>query len=44
MTPAIPMEYAATAAQPKDFTAARRRINKGANSVMAGANIAIMVK
>lgn len=44
MTPAITMEYAATAAQLKEFAAACRRINKGANSVMAGAHIAIMVK
>ncbi len=44
MTPAITMEYAARAAQWKKFAAACRRINKGANLVTAGADIAIMVK
>ena len=47
MTPAITMGYAAMAARLKNFVAsvkARRRINKGAGVVMAGAGIAIMVK
>jgi len=47
LIPAITMGYAAAAAKLKDFVAsvkARRRINKGAGVVMAGAGIAIMVK
>ena len=47
LIPAITMGYAAAAAQLKKFVAsvkARRRINKGAGLVMAGAGIAIMVK
>ena len=44
MTPAITMEYAAKAAQSKEFVVACRRINKGATLVTAGAYIAIMVK
>ncbi|MEP6830162.1 MAG: LysE family translocator [Rhizomicrobium sp.] len=47
LIPAITMGYAAMAARLKDFVAsvkARRRINKGAGVVMAGAGIAIMVK
>ena len=44
MTPAITMEYAAKVPQSKEFAAARCCINKGANPVTAGANIAIMVK
>jgi threonine/homoserine/homoserine lactone efflux protein len=47
LIPAITMGYAAAAAQLKEFVAsvkARRRINKGAGVVMAGAGIAIMVK
>ena len=47
LIPAITMGYAAAAAQLKEFVAsvkARRRINKGAGAVMAGAGIAIMVK
>jgi threonine/homoserine/homoserine lactone efflux protein len=41
------MGYAAAAARLKDLVAsvkARRRINRGAGVVMAGAGIAIMVK
>jgi threonine/homoserine/homoserine lactone efflux protein len=47
LIPAITMGYAAAAAKLKNFVAsvkARRRINKGAGVVMAGAGIAIMVK
>ncbi|MEO7054339.1 MAG: LysE family translocator [Rhizomicrobium sp.] len=47
LIPAITMGYAAMAARLKDFVAsvkARRRINRGAGVVMAGAGIAIMVK
>jgi len=47
LIPAITMGYAAMAARLKEFVAsvkARRRINKGAGIVMAGAGIAIMVK
>jgi threonine/homoserine/homoserine lactone efflux protein len=47
LIPAITMGYAAAAARLKDLVAsvkARRRINKGAGIVMAGAGIAIMVK
>ena len=44
MTRTIAMGYAAMAARLKEFVAARRRINKGAGLVMAGAGIAIMVK
>jgi threonine/homoserine/homoserine lactone efflux protein len=47
LIPAITMGYAAMAARLKNFVAsvkARRRINKGAGVVMAGAGIAIMVK
>jgi threonine/homoserine/homoserine lactone efflux protein len=47
LIPAITMGYAAAAARLKNFVAsvkARRRINKGAGVVMAGAGIAIMVK
>ncbi len=47
LIPAITMGYAAMAARLKEFVAsvkARRRINKGAGLVMAGAGIAIMVK
>jgi len=47
LIPAITMGYAAMAARLKKFVAsvkARRRINKGAGIVMAGAGIAIMVK
>lgn len=47
MTSPIAMGYAAKAARLKEFVAsmkARRRINKGARLVMAGAGIAIMVK
>ncbi|MES2256147.1 MAG: LysE family translocator [Pseudomonadota bacterium] len=47
LIPAITMGYAAMAARLKTFVAsvkARRRINKGAGVVMAGAGIAIMVK
>ncbi|HKD47574.1 MAG TPA: LysE family translocator [Rhizomicrobium sp.] len=47
LIPAITMGYAALAARLKSLVAsvkARRRINKGAGLVMAGAGIAIMVK
>ncbi len=47
LIPAITLCYAAAAARLKDLVAsvkARRRINKGAAVVMAGAGIAIMVK
>jgi threonine/homoserine/homoserine lactone efflux protein len=47
LIPAITMGYAAAAARLKNLVAsvkARRRINKGAGIVMAGAGIAIMVK
>ena len=47
MTPGVTMGYAAMAARLKEFVAsvkARRRINKGAGMIMAGAGIAIMVK
>jgi threonine/homoserine/homoserine lactone efflux protein len=47
LIPAITMGYAAMAARLKNFVAsvkARRRINRGAGVVMAGAGIAIMVK
>jgi threonine/homoserine/homoserine lactone efflux protein len=47
LIPAITMGYAALAARLKNLVAsarARRRINKGAGLVMAGAGIAIMVK
>ena len=47
LIPAITMGYAAAAARLKNLVAsvtARRRINKGAGVVMAGAGIAIMVK
>ena len=47
LIPAITMGYAALAARLKTLVAsakARRRINKGAGVVMAGAGIAIMVK
>ena len=47
LIPAITMGYAALAARLKTLVAsvkARRRINKGAGLVMAGAGIAIMVK
>ena len=47
LIPAITMGYAAAAARLKNLVAsvkARRRINKGAGLVMAGAGIAIMVK
>jgi len=47
LIPAITMGYAAAAARLKTLVAsvkARRRINKGAGLVMAGAGIAIMVK
>jgi threonine/homoserine/homoserine lactone efflux protein len=47
LIPAITMGYAAAAARLKNLVAsakARRRINRGAGVVMAGAGIAIMVK
>ena len=47
LIPAITLGYAAAAARLKNLVAsvkARRRINKGAGVVMAGAGIAIMVK
>lgn len=47
LIPAITMGYAGAAARLKDLVAsvkARRRINRGAGAVMAGAGIAIMVK
>lgn len=47
LIPAITMGYAALAARLKNLVAsvkARRRINKGASVIMAGAGIAIMVK
>jgi threonine/homoserine/homoserine lactone efflux protein len=47
LIPAITMGYAAMAARLTNFVAsvkARRRINRGAGVVMAGAGIAIMVK
>jgi threonine/homoserine/homoserine lactone efflux protein len=47
LIPAVTMGYAAAAARLKDLVAsvkARRRINRGAGVVMAGAGIAIMVK
>jgi threonine/homoserine/homoserine lactone efflux protein len=47
LIPTVTMAYAGLAARLKDFVAsvkARRRINKGAGMVMAGAGIAIMVK
>jgi threonine/homoserine/homoserine lactone efflux protein len=47
LIPAVTMTYAGAAARLKNFVAsvkARRRINKGAGVVMAGAGIAIMVK
>lgn len=47
LIPAITMGYAALAARLKNLVAsvrARRRINKGAGLIMAGAGIAIMVK
>jgi threonine/homoserine/homoserine lactone efflux protein len=46
LIPAITLSYAALALQLKDFVAsakARRRINKGAGAVMAGASALIMV-
>ena len=47
LIPAITMGYAGLAARLKNLVAslkARRRINKGAGMVMAGAGIVIMVK
>jgi threonine/homoserine/homoserine lactone efflux protein len=47
LIPAVTMAYAGLAARLKNFVAsakARRRVNKGAGVVMAGAGIVIMVK
>jgi threonine/homoserine/homoserine lactone efflux protein len=47
LIPAVTMGYAALASRLKNLVAsvkARRRMNKGAGLVMAGAGIAIMVK